>query len=93
VRFTIVIVVFTLFWIMLISRIYEISIQSNEAYEALAQINVERKYYIKPVRGEILDRHHKLLAVNDIGFSIKLAPHLNGKNSDNLEKTIDIIVK
>ncbi len=78
---------------MLISRIYEISIQSNEAYEALAQINVERKYYIKPVRGEILDRHHKLLAVNDIGFSIKLAPHLNGKNSDNLEKTIDIIVK
>ena len=75
-RFPIIITIFTLFWIMLISRIYQISVKSNYYYENLAQMNVERKYFIKPVRGEILDRNGKLLAVNDIGFSIKLSPHL-----------------
>jgi len=76
VRFPIIITIFTLFWIMLISRIYQISVKSNYYYENLAQMNVERKYFIKPVRGEILDRNGKLLAVNDIGFSIKISPHL-----------------
>ena len=73
-RFPILITIFVLFWLMLISRIYQISIKSNYYYEHLAQMNIERKYYIKPVRGEILDRNGKLLAVNDIGFSIKIAP-------------------
>ena len=91
-RFGIIFVLFSIFWITLISRIYQISIQSNSFYEDLAQINITRKYFIKPVRGEILDRNGKLLAVNDIGFSIKLAPHLKRRVKD-LNKTIDIIVK
>lgn len=91
-RFAIIITIFVLFWIMLVSRIYQISIKSNYYYENLAQMNIERKYFIKPVRGEILDRNRKLLAVNDIGFSIKIAPHLS-KKSGKLEKTIDTIVK
>ena len=60
-RFTIIITIFVLFWIMLISRIYQISIKSNYYYENLAQNNIERKYFIKPVRGEILDRKDRLL--------------------------------
>jgi penicillin-binding protein 2 len=92
VRFGIIFVLFSIFWVTLISRIYQISIQSNSFYEDLAQINITRKYFIKPVRGEILDRNGKLLAVNDIGFSIKLAPHLKRRVKD-LNKTIDIIVK
>jgi len=86
---------------MLISRIYQISIKSNYYYEHLAQMNIERKYYIKPVRGEILDRNGKLLAVNDIGFSIKIAPHLTHYDrkekkrvaNEKLTKLINIIVK
>ncbi len=91
-RYAIVIIIFSLFWIMLISRIYQISIKSNYYYENLAQNNIERKYFIKPVRGEILDRKGKLLAVNKIGFSIKLAPHLK-KDSKILNNIIEIIVK
>jgi len=91
-RFAIVIVIFSLFWIMLVSRIYQISIKSNYYYENLAQNNIERKYFIKPVRGEILDRKGELLAVNKIGFSIKIAPHLK-KNSPELHATIESIVK
>lgn len=93
-RFPILITIFVLFWIMLISRIYQISVKSNYYYENLAQMNIERKYFIKPVRGEILDRNRKLLAVNDIGFSIKIAPHLSKKkNYENLEKIVATIVK
>ena len=100
-RFYIIIILFVLFWIMLTSRIYQISIKSNYYYENLAQMNVERKYFIKPVRGEILDRNGKLLAVNDIGFSIKVSPHLTKYDrkkkkrvaTEKLLKLIDIIVK
>jgi penicillin-binding protein 2 len=86
VRFPIIITIFTLFWIMLISRIYQISVKSNYYYENLAQINVERKYFIKPVRGEILDKNGKLLAVNDIGFSIKISPHLTIYNREQKKR-------
>lgn len=75
-RFLIIFILFVFFWLLLISRIYQISIKSNYYYEKLAKMNIERKYFIKPVRGEILDKNGKLLAVNDIGFSIKVAPHL-----------------
>ena len=99
-RFVIVITIFVLFWILLISRIYQISIKSNYYYDNLAQMNIERKYYIKPVRGEILDKRGKLLAVNDIGFSIKVAPHLTKYNKETkkrepnakLDKLLDAII-
>jgi penicillin-binding protein 2 len=54
-------------------------------------MNIKRKYFIKPVRGEILDRNRKLLAVNDIGFSIKIAPHLK-KKGEKLNKLLESIV-
>ncbi len=100
-RFVIVITIFVLFWILLISRIYQISINSQKYYDDLAKLNVERKYDITPVRGEILDRNGKLLAVNDIGFSIKVAPHLTKYNretkkrepNEKLDKLLDAIVK
>ena len=91
-RYWIVIVTFVLFWIMLISRIYQISIKSNYYYENLAHNNIERKYFIKPVRGEILDRKGELMAVNKIGFSIKIAPHLQ-KKGGNLMLCLSLLSK
>ena len=91
-RFGIIITIFVLFWIMLISRIYQISIKSNIYYDNLAKNNIQRKYFIKPVRGEILDRKERLMAVNKIGFSIKIKPHLK-KDSKDLNYTINSIVK
>jgi len=93
VRFFIIIAVFSLFWIMLISRIYQISIKSNYYYDKLAQMNIERKYFIKPVRGEILDRNGKLLAVNNIGFSIKLASGLSRHRNEKYKKTLAYILQ
>jgi len=92
-RFGIIFVIFTLFWIMLVSKIYQISVKSNYYYEHLAQLNIERKYFIKPVRGEILDRNGKLLAVNDIGFSIKLAPNLSKHRNEKYKTTQKYILE
>jgi Cell division protein FtsI/penicillin-binding protein 2 len=77
----------------LVFQIFQISIKSNSYYEKLAEINVRRKYFMKPVRGEILDRNGKLLAVNNIGFSIKLAPHMSKHTNEKLSTTEEYIVK
>lgn len=92
-KFTIVITIFILFWMTLIFQIFQISIKSNTYYEKLAEINVQRKYFTKPVRGEILDRNGNLLAVNDIGFSIKLSPHMSKYTNEKLSTTENYIIK
>ncbi len=92
-RFVIIITIFVLFWMTLVFQIYQISIKSNSYYEKLAEINVRRKYFMKPVRGEILDRNGKLLAVNNIGFSIKLAPHMSKHTNEKLSTTEEYIIK
>ncbi len=76
----------------MITRLYHVSIKSNFYYEELAKDNIERKQFIKPVRGEITDVHGNLLAMNQIGFSLSIAPHLKEKSS-HLENAIDTLVE
>ncbi len=80
-KYKIVIAVFTIFWVILLGRIYQVSIKSNYYYENLAKKNSHKVIPIPPLRGEIYDRNGELLAINQIGFSISLKPHL--KNDDN----------
>jgi penicillin-binding protein 2 len=75
-RYYFVLFIFILVWAGMIIRLYHVSIKSNYYYEELAKENIERKEYIKPVRGEITDVHGNLLAMNQIGFSISVMPHL-----------------
>ncbi len=84
-RYKFVIFVFLLFWGGMVARLYHVSIKSNFYYEGLAKDNIERKRYIKPVRGEISDIHGHLLAMNQIGFSISIQPHLKLKGKKLLE--------
>jgi len=69
-------------WVLLISRLYNISIKSNYYYERLAKENVERTSSIKPTRGEILDAKGKLLASNKIGFSLSIKPNMRIKSTE-----------
>ncbi len=95
-RYKIVIAIFLLFWGIMIARLYHVSIKSNFYYEGLAKDNIERKRYIKPVRGEISDINGNLLAMNQIGFSISIIPHLkerkNEQKKNKLEEIIDKLV-
>jgi penicillin-binding protein 2 len=75
----------------MIGRLYHVSIKSNYYYEQLAKENIQRKEYIKPVRGEITDIHGQLLAMNQIGFSISIKPHLKIEGK-RLNRVIDNLV-
>ncbi|MBD3839772.1 MAG: penicillin-binding protein 2, partial [Epsilonproteobacteria bacterium] len=71
-RYNIALIFFSLFWFMLISRLYQLGVQEDDLYKQEAMNISQKKIFVKPVRGEILDRHGKLLAMNDIGFVIKI---------------------
>jgi penicillin-binding protein 2 len=91
-RYKFIIVVFLAFWAVMITRLYHVSIKSNFYYEGLAKENIERKQFIKPVRGEISDANGRLLAMNQIGFSLSISPHLKS-TSIQLEVLIDKLIE
>ncbi|MEA3433910.1 MAG: penicillin-binding protein 2 [Campylobacterota bacterium] len=91
-RYKIVIAIFLLFWSVMIARLYHVSIKSNFYYEGLAKDNIERKRFIKPVRGEISDINGNLLAMNQIGFSISIVPHLKVKKDEQKKNKLDEII-
>jgi len=92
VKTRIVFIFFLLVWIILLVRIYQISIKSNTYYETLAKQNIVKKEWILPVRGEILDVNGKPLAINKIGFQVLIDPHLSSKKMlPKLEKALNDI--
>jgi len=86
-RYKIVILLFLGVWALMIGRLYQVSIKSGFYYEKLAKENIERQEYIKPVRGEIVDTDGNFLAINKIGFSLSIAPHLSIRKGE-LQKVI-----
>ncbi len=92
-RVKFVIFVISIYMIVLISRIYYLSIKSNEYYEKLADKNIYRTYYEKPVRGIIRDANSIPLAINRLGFSIYLKPNLRAKKyKGELERILKFLV-
>ena len=89
-KYKLILILMISIWVMLINRLYDISIKSNYYYERLAKENVEQKSNIKPTRGEIYDRNGKTLASNTIGFSLALKPHIK-RDSKEFNKTIELI--
>ena len=93
-RLNIIFLFIFIIMITLLSRVYFLSIKSNTYYEELSKRNYISRVKKIPVRGIIEDRNGKKLAVNQMGFSILIKPHLNSKkNKDKLEKSIDLIVE
>jgi len=89
-RYRIVVLLFLGVWALMIGRLYQISIKSSYYYEKLAKENIERTEYINPVRGEIVDTDGNFLAINKIGFSLSIAPHLSRKKGE-LDAVIDLV--
>jgi len=89
-RYKIVLLLFLGIWALMIGRLYQISIESDIYYKILAKENIERTEYIKPVRGEIVDTDGNFLAINRIGFSLSIVPHLSRKKGE-LSDVIDLV--
>jgi len=90
-----IIIGFILFVIvLLLSRVYYLSVISNEHFEKLSQKNYIKKRHKIASRGSIIDRNGKYLAVNKVGFSINLKPHLrSSKKFKNVEEVANLIVQ
>jgi len=85
---------FSIFWLVLLVRIYYISIKSNTYYEEMAKQNAIKVENLAPLRGSILDIKGKPLSVNKLGFSICIKPQLSSKNKrDILEKEINVLIE
>ncbi|TQR31908.1 penicillin-binding protein 2 [Campylobacter sp. MIT 99-7217] len=82
-----------LFFILLLSRIYYLSIKSNVYYEEMAKQNAVKTQFLAPVRGIITDRNGKYLAINELGFSISIKPylHIKKQNRSILQGEIEAI--
>lgn len=84
-----------LFFVVILSRVYYLSIKSNLYYEELAKQNSVKTYMIAPVRGMIYDTRGDLLAINELGFSISIKPylHIRKKNRPILDDEIFSILQ
>lgn len=72
-----------LFFALLLSRVYYLSIKSNIYYEEIARQNAVKTQSIAPVRGSISDIKGRLLATNELGFSVAMKPYLYIKKQNN----------
>ena len=81
-RIKFILIIFSIFGIILISRLYFLSIKSNAYYERLALENITKTEYYTAPRGEIRDTNGEPLAINKLGFSLSLKPHLKKNEVD-----------
>ena len=84
-RIKIILSIILLFYSLLIYRVYQLSIKSNEKYSKLSVKNREKQIPIAPIRGVIYDRNSNPLAYNELRFDIALRAHLN---ADELNESI-----
>ncbi|WP_037940689.1 penicillin-binding protein 2 [Sulfurospirillum arcachonense] len=92
-RIKLLLIGFTAFWLVLLVRIYYISIKSNTYYEEIAKQNAIKVEDLAPSRGSILDTNGKPLSVNKLGFSIGIKPQLSSRRKrETLDKEINFLV-
>jgi len=68
-------------WLALLVRVFFLAVESNTYYEKLSYNNTIKIEKIAPVRGEIVDRQNRPIAINKLGFKIQLKPQLRSKKN------------
>ncbi|RXJ87055.1 penicillin-binding protein 2 [Arcobacter sp. CECT 8985] len=93
-RLNLIFIFIALLMLVLLARVYFLSIKSNTYYEQLSKQNYIKRVYKAPSRGIIEDRNGVALAINNLGFSITIKPHLRSyKNKQKLLKIVKVISK
>lgn len=89
-----ILAIFISIWLALIVRVFFLAVESNSYYEKLSYSNTIKSEKIVPVRGEIVDRNNRPVAINKLGFKIQLRPHLRlKKNIDSFDEEINNLLK
>ena len=90
IRFKIALGLFGFIAFAVVVRLFVLTTINHEYYEKLSQKNATKIETLMPMRGHILDRNGEPLAVNELGFSISLAPRLK---QATMQEQIDFIVR
>ncbi|WP_373002209.1 penicillin-binding protein 2 [Sulfurimonas sp.] len=89
-----ILAMFIITWLTLVVRVFFLAVESNTYYKKLSHSNTIKSEQITPVRGEIVDRNNRPIAINKLGFKIQLRPHLRSKKSiDKFNEEINNIIK
>ncbi len=88
--YKIVLGVFFIVWLIILIRVFVITIMWHDHYEKIAQRNIFKQEILVPVRGHILDRTDEPLAVNDVFFNISLTPSLNSTKLQEIAENIAV---
>ena len=67
------VMVFVILFAMLIYRIFNLQIINGSNYSKSLSQSIEKNMSIQATRGRIFDRNGKLLAYNDLAYSVKIA--------------------
>lgn len=86
--YKIVVLIFIVAWILLILKIFIITIQRHDHYDKIAKRNMSKQEVLVPARGLIFDRNGEPLAVNELHFSIYLEPLLSNQELAKVVKKI-----
>ena len=89
-RLKIILFFMFLLYLVIIAKVYLVSIKNHNLYTQLSSKNIHKKIYIKPTRGIIYDSNNIPIAYNQLKFSILLKPHLTTKE---LNSTLSYISK
>ena len=92
-RLKIILYLIFFFYLIIIAKVYILSVANNSYYKKLANNNIHKKIYLPPIRGIIYDTNHNPIAYNELRFDISLKPHLKttelNKNLKYLKQYID----
>jgi len=89
-----ILAIFVSIWLALIVRVFFLSVESNNYYTKLSHNYTIKIDKIAPVRGEIVDRNNKPIAINKLGFKIQLKPHLRTKKYIAMfNEELDVLMK
>jgi penicillin-binding protein 2 len=93
-KIKIILAIFILVWSTIIIRVFFLAVESNSYYKKLSINNAIKIEDISPVRGEIVDRNNKPIAINKLGFKIELKPHLRSKKKIKIfNEELDFLLK
>ena len=86
--------VFISVWLALLVRVFNLAIKEHNYYDKLSINNTIKHEKIAPIRGEILDRKYRPIAINELGFKIQIKPHmLLKKHKKEFFEEIDVLTK
>jgi len=88
-KIKIISIIFILFFIVLIGRLFNVQILNSEKFQLTAKKQIQKKEIIRPLRGIIFDRNMKPLVTNVFDISIAANP----RRIKNTDSTLAIIAK